>query len=413
MAWKDTLLSPSFRGAAFEVLRTRDIGKAAVAGHHYPYRDGGEAEDMGRDMRRIEIVAVLWGPTYESALDTLLKALAARGKGELVHPVLGPVQAQVEDWDVSHTAERPNYAEVTMRFVVPGEAAKFFDRAWPKADAKAEAARTGAAAVLERVTAAAKNAKAMSTAGLGGLSNLRALATGVVTSGADIVTAPAAWAADVTSLVSGFIGLKNFAGSSLLSDYSAVLSRLSGLFGSSSSSSSSSSGPGGSGGSGGSSASAAVTPAAAAAAAEAQTQVQAHVQLEAALGVAEAAQLVLESEAQTPTLTPAQIEDVAATSREQLQNSITTYRALYPLELSRAVTEPVKDVAAAVQDAAAAVLEARPPLITHNVAARTCPRLLAHQLYGDHTRAAEIQRLNALADPNFLTPGQELKVYAR
>jgi prophage DNA circulation protein len=69
-------------------------------------------------------------------------------------------------------------------------------------------------------------------------------------------------------------------------------------------------------------------------------------------------------------------------------------------------------VAAAVQEAAAAVIEARPPMVTHTVAVRSCPRLLAHQLYGDHTRAPEIQRLNALADPNFLTPGQELKVYA-
>jgi prophage DNA circulation protein len=408
MAWKDTLLSPSFRGAPFEVLRTRDMGKAAVAPSATPYRNGGAAEDMGRDMRRIEIAAVFWGDAYETALQKLLKALDERGKGELVHPVFGPVLAQVEDWEVFHTAERPNYAEVAMHFVVPGEDVQFFATAWPKADAKAETARSGAAEVLARVAAAAKNARAMSAAGLSGLSGLKALATGVVTSGADILTAPAAWAADVTSLVSGFIGLKSFAGASLLSDYAAVLSRLSGLFGDSST------------GSGGASATgttsgvsaAAMTPAAAAAAAQAQAQVQAHVQLEAALGIAEAAQLVLESEAATPTLTPAQIEDVAATSRAQVQASIDTYRELYPLDLSRAVTEPAKDVAAAVQEAAAAVIEARPPLVEHTVAARTCPRLLAHQLYGDHTRAAEIQRLNALADPNFLTPGQELKVYA-
>lgn len=408
MAWKDTLLPASFRGAPFEVLRTRDMGKAAVPEHHYPYRDGGAVEDMGRDMRRIEITAALWGDAYETTLQKLLKALGQRGKGELVHPVLGPVQAQALDWDVPHSAERPNYVEVTMRFVVPDEDPQFFDRAWPKADAKAETVRTGAAAVLERVAAAAKNAKAMSTAGLGGLSKLKGLATGVITSGADIVTAPAAWAADVTSLVSGFIGLKSFATSSLLSDYLSVYSRLSGLFPATASSLSSSGGT--SGGTG--TASAAVTPAAAAAAAEAEAQVQAHVQLEAALGVAEAAQAVLESEAETPTLTPAEIEKVAATSREQVQTSITAYRDLYDLELSRAVTEPAKDVAAAVQDAAKAVLAARPPLVTRTVAARTCPRLLAHQLYGDHTRAAEIVRLNALADPNFLAPGQELRVYA-
>ena len=51
-------------------------------------------------------------------------------------------------------------------------------------------------------------------------------------------------------------------------------------------------------------------------------------------------------------------------------------------------------------------------MVTHTVAAPACLRLIAHRLYGDHTRAPEIQRLNRLRDPNFLTPGQELKVYA-
>ncbi|MBU1041576.1 MAG: hypothetical protein KKF77_10810, partial [Proteobacteria bacterium] len=138
----------------------------------------------------------------------------------------------------------------------------------------------------------------------------------------------------------------------------------------------------------------------------------AHVLAEIALGVAEAAQIVLESEATTPTLTPAEVESVAASSRELLQHSIDTYRQLYPVEQARPVTEPLKDVALAVQESAAAVLEARPPLVTHTVAAPACLRLIAHQLYGDHTRALELYRLNTPRDPNFLTPGQELKVYA-
>lgn len=112
MAWKDTLLPASFRGVGFEVLRTRDHGERSVVEHEYPYRDGSEIEDMGRKARRISITAVVWGPAYEAALEKLGKALDERGPGELVHPVFGPVRAQVLSWDIPHEAERPNYAEL-------------------------------------------------------------------------------------------------------------------------------------------------------------------------------------------------------------------------------------------------------------------------------------------------------------
>ncbi|GAB6124330.1 DNA circularization protein [Humidesulfovibrio idahonensis] len=406
MAWEDRLLNASFRGAPFEVLRTRDRGEHAVAEHEYPYRDGGEVEDMGRKARRISITAAVWGKDYETVLERLIKALDERGPAELVHPVFGSTKAQALPWDITHDAERRNYAELALEFVVAGTDNPFFSRAWPSAAAKTETARTGAAEVLSKAAAACKNPTAMGKAGLAALANLKSQATGVLTSGAEIVGAPATWANDIASLVTGIVDLRSFSSGSLLPDFSAVCAALSSAIllpsGSSSRGSSYYSGSGSGTG-------ATTTPVTAGTELD---QVAAHVQLEAALGVAEAAQIVLESEAVTPTLTPDEIETVTATTREGLQQSIDTYRDLYPLEQARAVTEPTKDVAAAVQEAAAAVLEARPPLTTVTVAARTCPRLLAHRLYGDHTRAAELVRLNRMSDPNFLTPGQELKVYA-
>jgi prophage DNA circulation protein len=40
-------------------------------------------------------------------------------------------------------------------------------------------------------------------------------------------------------------------------------------------------------------------------------------------------------------------------------------------------------------------------------------RLVAHHLYGDHTRAAEIERLNSLGRRLLIEPGEVLRVYAR
>lgn len=406
MAWKDTLLPASFRGAPFEVLRTKDRGEHAVVEHEYPYRDGGEVEDMGRKARRISITAVLWGPTYEAALEKLLKALAERGAAELVHPVFGPVKAQAISWDAPHEGERPDYVELPIEFVEAGADNPFFSRAWPKVDAKADKVRAGAVGVLEQAVAKSADASALVRSGLRSLAGLKSQATGILTSVTSILSAPASWAADAASLVRGMVDLRSFGAGSLLPDFQGLAAALTSAILLPSFSS-------GSGGSGGTGAVFWTSPDTEAPAQGTELDTAAtHVLAEAALGVAEAAQIVLESEAVTPTLTPAEVEAVATSSRGLLQQSIDTYRAVYPVELAHAVTEPLKDVALAVQEAAAAVLEARPPLVTHTVAAPACLRLIAHRLYGDHTRAPEIQRLNSLRDPNFLTPGQELKVYA-
>ncbi|SNR95239.1 Mu-like prophage DNA circulation protein [Humidesulfovibrio mexicanus] len=413
MAWKDTLLPASFRGAPFEVLRTRDHGEKAVALHEYPYRDGGEVEDLARKARRISITAVFWGPGYEQALEKLIKALGERGAGELVHPVFGPLKAQAVSWDIPHEGERPDYAEVALEFVEAGADTPFFARTWPMVGAKADTARAGTLGVLEHAVANSKNPGALVRSGLRSLAGLQAQLSGQLLSGYDILSSPAAWAADAASLVRGLADLRSFGAGSLLPDFNGLLASLTAAILLPSFSGSG----GGSGGTGtggvfwtAPGTDEAATPPVQGA--ELDTAA-AHVLAEAAVGLAEAAQTVLEAEAQTPTLSPVEIETVAGNSRELIQTSIDTYRAVYPVEQAHAATEPLKDVALAVQQSAAAVIAARPPLVAHTVAARSCPRLLAHRLYGDHTRALEIQRLNALRDPNFLTPGQELTVYAK
>lgn len=67
----------------------------------------------------------------------------------------------------------------------------------------------------------------------------------------------------------------------------------------------------------------------------------------------------------------------------------------------------------AVQTLGAKVLETRPPLVEHVVETECNAHLLAHKLYGDFTRAAEIVRLNPqIRNPNFIAKGQLLNVYA-
>ena len=403
MAWEKRLLAAQFRGAIFDCQLADDDGERHAAEHARPYVDGAEMEDLGRGARRIRMKAVFFGDDYEDRLENFLKALDDPGPGDLVHPVFGPLKAQLLTFHVHHESDLVDQAEVELTFAESALGRPIFADSSGKAAGiagKASGARSAAATVLAAVVAKCANAQAMARAGLRAVAELKAQAGGVVTSGAGILTAPASFAADLASLVTGIVDLRSFGASSLLPDFAAVFAALTSAVLLPADSSG--------GGSSGSSSIAAAYPVTEGAELD---QVTAHVEAERALGVAEAAQLVLESEAETPTLTPAEVEAVAADTRTVLQASVDTYREVYPAG-HRAVTEPLKDVALAVQEAAAAVIEARPPLVAHTLAGRTCPRLLAHQLYGDHTRAPEIVRLNALADPNYLAAGEVLRVYA-
>lgn len=56
----------------------------------------------------------------------------------------------------------------------------------------------------------------------------------------------------------------------------------------------------------------------------------------------------------------------------------------------------------------------RPPLTTRVVNAETNLHLLAHQWYGDYTRATELLRLNpSLRNPNAIKTGDILNAYSR
>jgi prophage DNA circulation protein len=81
MAWKDSLLDASFRGRTFSCVGADDRTERGVALHEYPFRDGGEGDDMGRKARRFTLRAVFWGDDYEAELAAFVKLLDQGGEG--------------------------------------------------------------------------------------------------------------------------------------------------------------------------------------------------------------------------------------------------------------------------------------------------------------------------------------------
>lgn len=397
MAWADNLLEASFRGVIFDCISTDDEISRAIAAHTYPYQAGAETEDLGEEAKTFNIVAVFYGDDYESRLKTFIETINVPGTGDLVHPIFGSISAQFQKSSIHHDSENVDRADVTLTFIQDSIAPKFFERTLSiqKATAvlqKNTAAREAATQVLSDEVTNVVNSKSFNrieqlrTTMTTALTTLKTQVAGVISSGLDPVKYSTSWASDLTNVITSIVDLRAFDIDSLTADWKAVFSSFD---------------------------NAVLLPAQARQPTHDVEVIDSHVALEQASGKADAASIVLVSETQTPTLSNDEIELMVNDARTDIELVIVQYRNLYDLEKSRPVTEALKDTASALQEAARAVIEARPPLVTRVMNAQGNYRLIAHRLYGDHTRAAELFRLNPnIKMPNFIEQGVAINAYA-
>lgn len=427
MAWADTLLDASFRGVTFDCLRTQDNAQRDTASHEYPYLDGADVEDLGRKARHIIMSAVFFGKDYETRLQAFLKVLDLAGSGELIHPVFGSIkQAQLTDYQVGHDADDPDYCTVELTFVEATPGNPFFVQQLPaqKAEAVSQLAETSRANGIEAFAKALDGLKgikgnlsrlnALRDVLTGTLSAIRSQVQGIIGTTLDLIDYPRAFAGDVMSLVSGMADLRGFDVGVITSDWKSLVGqfgdvvKLPGKVSSGSTSTGDSSGSSGTGG--GVVTDAKPIPAKP----EDVALVTALVQVAAATTLAETAGQILAAEAEQPTLSPQEVEQIANDVRDTLQQVIEAHRDLFSVEDARPVTEALKDTALGVQEAAVAVIELLPPLVTRTVDAPGNLHLVAFRWYGDYTRAQELARLNPkLTNPNALQTGDILYAYAR
>lgn len=408
MSWATSLLDASFRGVTFDVLDIDDAASHSTSVFEYPYLDGGEVEDLGTRPAQFSLNAIFYGEDYDTRLAKLLDALKVRGHGELIHPVWGSVpRAQVQDFSVHHGADAPDSATVRISFIETAELRTFWGSRLATQRAAAvtspgdkaaatSAALTAAALARLRIANALSALDGVRTAMLGPLLAGVAEAKGLVVSGLDVLNAPRAWLADMGSVTNSILGVGAYLDTAK-ADFRALglaLDRALGIKPSRN----------------GARLSAASVPT------EAQVVdvVALHISVLSATTLSAGAGLVFAAEADAATLSPPEIEAVANTARQALANAMDDARAVLDMESARGIIEPLKDQALAVQLAAAAIIEARPPLIDRSVPLRGNLRLIAHAWYGDHTRAAEVARLNpSLQKPNMLKAGEVLNAYAQ
>jgi len=415
MSWKDNLLDASFRGLVFECIGTSDTLARSLVEHGYPGVDGADVEDMGAQAAHVSIRAVFYGDDYEARLQSFVAALDgqddalsaedARNGGWLQHPVFGMMFVQVASRRIVHDAESVDEAQLEIEFVESTPAAPFFARelAAQKADAIAQHGELAGAAATNGISATIERLRAANP--LAGLDALRDKLTapilaitsgiGVVLSGLDPLAYPRAWGNDISAMVGGLLDAREW-GEQLVADWAGIRSDLDAF-------SIFSAAP--------SPAPAPVTSSIAPSEAQAIAAAAATLTVNTAIGLANAAGLMLAGEADTPSLAPVEIEAIANLARDALAAAIEQVRAVYNIEQSRTITEPLKDQALAVQEAARAIIAARPPLIWRSAETSGNMRLMAHLWYGDHTRAPELYRLNGARSP-FVNAGDSVHAYA-
>lgn len=440
MSWSETLLDASYRGVPLNVIDENLQAQRSIAQHGTPYRDGDSCEDLGRGARHFPMRVVLFGVNYEIELQHLLLALDMIGPGELVHPVYGSVTVLAQSWDVKHSAERPDYAEVSLHFIEQKPDEPFFERQFEFVDIGTLAAedvetwQDGLFDMLGRIDSLMAEVQswigggwvglveqALGLPGIGlRLQQLRSQILGVVSSVTSLAGSTSTGFDPLTDLVRTPTEIRGAMQTRTPSTARELLSR--------------NAVPASMPGAGSLTTDAAQVGAALLASARQGGELATGplpdtmptdpvaatafglvvlVVTELALAQAQAVAVIIEGEADRPTLSPVDVEGLANLGRALLQAAILLHRRLYGVETALPVIEALRAIAALLQARARLVILQSPPLLERVVESPASLRLLAHRWYGDHGRAMELLRLNpGLRTPHNIPAGEVLRAYA-
>lgn len=141
--------------------------------------------------------------------------------------------------------------------------------------------------------------------------------------------------------------------------------------------------------------------------------VQAHAQVHLVAAIAESVAIVLAAEPETPVLDRVDIEQLTGQARADLQVAIDAARHTLDAENSGQTSAALGALALAVQEAARAIINQRPPLTQRLSPVAGPVRLVAHAMYGDPGRAADLLSLNRLGRRVLIERGDTLYAYSR
>lgn len=118
MGWTMPLQHAAFRGVRFDVLNITDTFERAFVEHAYPFVNGADLEDMGLQPRQVQLQAVFFGKGYRIGLDKFIQAIQQSGVDVLVHPIFGRMPNMLcASASIRHGDEFVDYVTLDLTFI--------------------------------------------------------------------------------------------------------------------------------------------------------------------------------------------------------------------------------------------------------------------------------------------------------
>jgi prophage DNA circulation protein len=121
MSWDAQLDTASFGGVEFEVLSINDdVSRRRIAQHKYPYRDGADLDDMGREPRHTSMSVIFSGDEYETQLNAFLGIVDEGETATFRHPILGQWEAKASVTSLQFSPDDRDSATLQVEFTEDG-----------------------------------------------------------------------------------------------------------------------------------------------------------------------------------------------------------------------------------------------------------------------------------------------------
>ncbi|MFK4751437.1 DNA circularization protein [Oceanobacter antarcticus] len=121
MSWRDRLQPGSFRGVEFHTQSASGQGGRNVVVHEFPAQEQHYSEDLGKSAGSERLTVFLVGADYDVARDQLIEALDKPGPGKLVHPYTGTQMIQVQSYDWTISSRQGGYCQFSISYVLAGK----------------------------------------------------------------------------------------------------------------------------------------------------------------------------------------------------------------------------------------------------------------------------------------------------
>ena len=395
MGWAKELQDASFRGVQFECTSTNDAVSKSLAVKQAPYSNDAEIEDVGNNPRNISINAVYSGEDYKTWLDALEAALLETGSGELIHPIYGIMQVNVADYSVDHNYESVDYCAISIKFIQSKDKKRqlFIPVAVPDEIYTEDIVDAPVSALeqhLKKLEVLDQNRFFDEVNNIRNKVNEFRAGLNLVKSTIEKVLEPASFIVGLVDDVSKLVTFDtNISALSKWRDLVHRVQRYEKLFQNDKSS----------------------------------LQMQQLWRAAQIASIAAITQKVIESvrleltENKETSMTPIDLAVIRQNNRQAIQSAINAEREQLSTGLNVIAISQIqvyKETADQLHLQLQELIEIRPPVTKTVIAVPCTMHWLAHQLYEDMSRAAEIRRLNPdLVNPAVLRPGMELTVYAR